>query len=155
MKTTLSKSDIKQLNEELYQLYGIESFLSTRDSVELIDKTFVVRNKELVFFYDEKCALLPHLRTLLKQNFLKKITVDMGAIPFVIKGADIMRPGIRMTDDAIRENDIVAIIDEKFGKPLAVGRSLYSSETLREQKTGKSVMSLHYVGDEVWKWSSQ
>ena len=75
---------------------------------------------------------------------------DMGAIPYVGAGADVMRPGIRSCDDGILAGDVVAVVDEKFGRPLAVGEALLASEELRAAAKGRMVHTLHYAGDKLW-----
>ena len=148
---TLSKSDIKKLNNQLNELYNIEP-LSKKDKVQLVEanvKYFKINNEILFFYYDD--LVVPTLKNLLKQNFLKKITVDMGAVKFVCSGADIMRPGITDVEDNIKENEIISIIDEKNKQPLAIGTVLFNTEDLRKQEKGKSIKNIHYAGDEIWK----
>ena len=79
-----------------------------------------------------------------------KIVVDMGAIPYVCKGADVMAPGIVSVKGEFEENDIVIVVDERHNKPLAVGVALLSSENIKTVKGGKILKNLHYVGDKLW-----
>lgn len=78
------------------------------------------------------------------------VVVDMGAVKFVVKGADIMSPGITDADPDIKEGDLVIIIDETHRKPLATGRSIISGPEMVENKEGKAVKSIHHIGDKVW-----
>ena len=82
----------------------------------------------------------------------KKVTVDMGAIRFVSNGADIMSPGIVAADENINPGDIVLIIDETHGKPLAIGISLITGEEMVENDSGKAIETKHYVGDDIWNF---
>lgn len=75
----------------------------------------------------------------------------MGAVKYVISGADIMRPGVVEIESEIMSGDFVLIIDVNNKKPLAVGVALFGSAEMREMKTGKVVKNIHYVGDDVWK----
>lgn len=79
------------------------------------------------------------------------VTVDMGAVPFVHNGADVMGPGIVDADPAIREGDLVWVRDERNKRPLAVGLALAPAAQLVKQP-GKKVRNLHRVGDEIWTW---
>ncbi|HUL62540.1 MAG TPA: RNA-binding protein [Methanocella sp.] len=79
----------------------------------------------------------------------KRVTVDMGAVKFVAKGADVMSPGIVDADADIRKGDLVIVCDEVHGKPLAVGRALVNADAMMGNR-GKAVKSLHYVGDRIW-----
>lgn len=75
----------------------------------------------------------------------------MGAIKFVTNGADIMRPGIKEINEKIKKNEIICVIDEKYGKPLAICRALFDADEIKEKKEGKVLENLHYVGDKKWK----
>ncbi|MBI5065362.1 DUF1947 domain-containing protein [Candidatus Woesearchaeota archaeon] len=152
MRKNLSKSEIKDLNQKLKELYGLEEFFDKKAVVILSDDKIIIENDVMFFTREDK--LIPTLKQLLKNNFLKKIAVDMGAVPFIIKGADIMRKGIKEIADNIKEGEIVAVIDEKHHKPLAVGIALFNSEGIKLQTEGKSVKNIHCVGDELWKNSS-
>lgn len=155
MKTrTLSKSEIKILNQDLFQEYGIEP-LSKKELILSVEGNSDEINYLKIdgipsFFYHEE-TLLPTLRMLHKENFLKKITVDMGAVKFVASGADVMRPGIKDIDAGIHQNEIVSIIDINNKKVLAIGKALFSSEEMNNLKEGKCIQNIHYVGDDVWK----
>jgi PUA domain protein len=151
-QTTLSKRDINDLNEEVKDKYSIEGFFSEDDFVAMAEDTYILKDGELMFFYKEE-LLLPSLRLLLKNNFLKKVTINMGAVPFIAKGADLMRPGIVGVDAYVEEGNIVAIVDEKNMKPIAVGQSLFSKEEMERMEVGKIVLNLHHVGDDVWNFS--
>jgi PUA domain protein len=78
------------------------------------------------------------------------VVVDMGAVKFVIKGADIMSPGITDADPNIKEGDLVVIVEETHNKPLATGRSLISGPEMVENKEGKAVKTIHHIGDKLW-----
>ncbi|TFF96971.1 DUF1947 domain-containing protein [Candidatus Thorarchaeota archaeon] len=107
---------------------------------------------ELVFFEHEK-RMFPTLRSLLDGIVtIPEVTVDMGAVRFVVNGADIMRPGITQVDNGISANDIVAVVDETHRKPLAIGVSKISTEELRATDTGKVVFSVHHVNDALWEF---
>ena len=80
----------------------------------------------------------------------KHVIVDMGAVKFVAKGADVMSPGIVDADKNIQPTDIVWICDEKNKKPLAVGIAIISGEEMIKKEKGKAVVIFHYVGDNFW-----
>jgi PUA domain protein len=79
----------------------------------------------------------------------RQIIVDAGAVRFVVNGADIMNPGIVSADQEIVAGDLVIIAEEKYKKPLAIGRALIDGPMMKGE--GKAVKSLHHVGDQVWK----
>ena len=151
-KKTLSKKEISSLNEKVQSTYGLEDFFSKKDLVVLVDDEIIVNNNVPVFFFKDD-NLIPTLHLMLKNPFLKKVVVDMGAVKFVVKGADIMRPGIVSFNDNIEKNEIVLIVDETNKKPLSIGRLLFSSEEARSQENGKTIENIHWIGDEIWKTS--
>jgi PUA-domain protein len=130
---------------------GLE--LSKKDSVVLIEddnkKIISVNKKPYLFYYGDK--LVPTLKLLQTKELLKKITVDMGAIKFVVNGADIMRPGITKIQEGIEKNEFIVIVDETHQKPLAVGIALLNSEEMEKETSGKVIKNIHYVGDDLWK----
>jgi len=141
----------KDANEELEQ-YNLT--LSKKDHVELLEDKykFILINKKPAFFYHDDRAV-PTLKFLQENNLLKKTTIDMGAVKFIINGADIMRPGIKEIEDGIKKDDVIVIIDEKNKKPLAVGIALFGTEEMKAMSSGKVIKNIHYVGDEVWKFA--
>ncbi len=79
------------------------------------------------------------------------VTVDMGAVKFVYNGADVMAPGIVEADPGIAPGDLVWVRDERNRRPLAVGEALTSGAEMSASEKGKSVRSIHHVGDDLWK----
>lgn len=77
------------------------------------------------------------------------VTVDAGAVPFIVKGADVMKPGIVSADPAIKEGDNVIVIEETHGKPLAIGRALVDASQMTGTG-GKVIKTIHRVGDKLW-----
>ena len=155
-KKQLSKSEKKELNQKLNEAFGIQEFFTKKDKVELEDlpdakhMLFLRRDDEPVFFYLEQ-RIIPHLKLLLKQDILKSIIIDMGAVKHVTNGADIMRPGIVDTDKTIKKGDLIVIRDQQHKKALAVGEALLSGDEILHAKEGKMIRNLHWVGDKIWQ----
>ena len=110
----------------------------------------VLVDDEIDFFFVENSVFFT-LRGLYKykprENF---VVVDMGAIGFVAKGADVMTPGIVDADIGIQKDDLVWICDETYHKPLAVGIALINGEQMKNKGAGKAIKNIHYVGDKLW-----
>jgi len=83
--------------------------------------------------------------------FISRIVVDMGAVPYVCKGADVMAPGVVSIKGEFEENDLLLVVDERHGKPLAIGVALFNSQAMKNVKHGKIVKNVHHVGDKLWK----
>lgn len=82
---------------------------------------------------------------------LPKVVVDMGAVPHICNGADVMVPGIRRVDGDFGNGAPVAVVDERHGKRLAVGMALMDSSSISRAGRGKAVKNVHYVGDGLWR----
>lgn len=111
----------------------------------------------LLFLGPDAVALLlgdgiaPTVRGLLAFPASRRhVTVDMGAVPFVYNGADVMAPGIVDADPAILEGDFVWVRDERHRRPLAVGRALMDGPTMAREEKGKAIETIHHVGDALW-----
>jgi PUA-domain protein len=148
MKSTPLK--VKELNRQIEHL-GVN--YHKKDQVVLLEddkyKLIMVNKKPEFFYYEEK--IVPTLKLLQDKDILKKITVDMGAVKFVVNGADIMRPGIVEIEDGIIKDDFIVIVDVNNKKPLAVGIALLPTEEMRNATGGKVIQNIHYVGDDLWK----
>jgi PUA domain protein len=81
---------------------------------------------------------------------MPKIVVDMGAVPYVCKGADVMAPGIVRVEGEFGVGDLVLVVDVNHGKMLVIGEALYDAENARKVEKGAVVKSLHFVGDKIW-----
>ncbi len=151
-RTILKDRDSKPLIEDLNKIAGFEH-LSRKARVE----TEVVKSSEIIFVdgvpiaFKRDGRLIPVLTNTSALEKLPRVTVDMGAVPHVVGGADIMAPGIRRVEGSFGESDLVVIVDEKHGKFLSVGTPLVTSETLVATKKGKVIANIHYVGDPVWE----
>jgi PUA-domain protein len=107
---------------------------------------------------DEAIALIlgdtigPTIRGLLTFPATKRhVTVDMGAVPFLYNGADVMAPGIVDADSTIRSGDLVWVRDERNRQPLAVGRAIMDGLTMAREERGKAIETIHHVGDDLWR----
>ncbi len=138
----LSKSEIKDLNVTL-ESFGL--VFDRKDILEESDRFIRKDGKAVLFFHEGRW--LPSLHAIAS---LKSVRIDKGAIPFMLKGADVMRPGITSWDESIKEGDLIAIQDEAHRKSVALGIALMGSEDLAVQKVGKAVKNIHFVGDEIW-----
>ena len=78
------------------------------------------------------------------------VTVDMGAVKFVCKGANIMRPGITKFSD-FESGEIVCVIEESQNKFLAVGKAEISSKEAEDASNGEVIKNMHYISDDFWE----
>ena len=125
------------------------------ESAKVFDEVSV--GEGAVYFVDgsalilrTRFGLLPSLKFQDILNSLPRVIVDMGAVAHVVNGADLMRPGIRSLQD-FAKGDLLLIVDEKYGKPIALGVADFDSATMGAMVKGKIIVNVHYVGDELWK----
>ncbi len=143
-KRTLSNSELKLLTLSFFEL-------SKEDIVEEADiggKTVLIVNRVPIGVQFEG-VWYPTLKGI--RTPLKKIQVDAGAIPFVLKGADVMRPGITVIDSAIAKSEAVLVVDPN-GKPLGVGLALFDGASMQAMPKGKVIKNLHAIHDEIWNY---
>jgi PUA domain protein len=149
----LREKEVKALAEEMANNLGVEAFRPGEpvDRAESTDFDILfINNVAEGMIYQDKVFLT--VRGLLRHRPQRaSVTVDMGAVPFVTKGADIMGPGIVDADPAVRPDDLVWVKDINNGVPLAVGVALVSGEEMRERSPGKAIKNLHHVSDKLWK----
>lgn len=81
------------------------------------------------------------------------VTVDMGAVRFVCKGANVMRPGVT-AHDRFEAGQIVCVKEERHGKYLAAGTAAMSGDEADAAQNGEVVRTLHYVSDRIWEAAS-
>ena len=146
----LKKKKVKEIKSELGD-YG--SFINNKDKLEFLESEkydFILVNGEpYIIMINNKPY--PTLKAALNINLDGKIVVvDMGAVRFMSKGADVMSPGIVDADESIVPEDIVIIVDETHNKPLAIGISQITGNEMVENNEGKAIKTIHYVGDEIW-----
>ena len=98
---------------------------------------------------DEYLPFLTEISTLDKFPYVQ---VDMGAVKFICKGANLMRPGIKKFSK-FSKKDIVCIVEESQNKFLAVGKSEVDSSELENMDKGEVLKNLHYISDKSWEVS--
>jgi PUA-domain protein len=134
---------------------NLVTIVGSKANVETVEADFgqiiLVNGKPLLFKVDDH--VLPTLFFNELSVHMPRIVVDMGAVPYVCKGADVMAPGIRRIEGEFGNGDLVVVVDETHGKALALGESLYDSQTARTTKKGAVVKTLHFVGDKIWNFA--
>ena len=150
----LKTKEIRAFQNDLKNTFG-NDFFDEKSSVETGNfeeiKIVLIDGEPCFMIYENKImfTLLGLEKYMPKQNY---VVVDMGAVKFVTNGADVMAPGIVDADENIDEDDQVWICDETHHKPLAVGIALMSGEQMLEEKQGKAIRTIHYVGDHLWNF---
>jgi PUA-domain protein len=151
----LRQKETSSLAAVLAEKFGTVLF-SEDDPVEMaevygLEQNVYILNNEIVAIDIENSPYLS-LSGLLRFGATRLyMTVDSGAVRFVVNGADIMGPGVLDGDREIRKGQIVWIRDEKYGRPLAIGRCVVDSSLFGKKERGKYAESLFHVGDRLWR----
>lgn len=150
LKPKEAKADLSMVSERLGM--SLEAVIDPKANVEVAEMDFgqvLLINGEPLFFKFEG-NVLPTLFFADLLAKLPKIVVDMGAIPHVCNGADVMAPGIVRVEGEFRKGDLVLVVDQKHGKSLALAEIMYNSGEFSGIKKGIAAKNLHYVGDRYW-----
>jgi len=153
---SLKYKDAKQFLLDVSKRLGtdVEQFFGSKARIELNEsetaEIFIFDGRPLLARSNGE--LFPTLSFEELFSIIPRIVVDMGAVPYVCKGADVMAPGIVAVEGEFKENDLLLIVDERHGKPLAIGVALFSSEAMKTVSHGKTIKNLHYVGDKLWNY---
>jgi len=93
---------------------------------------------------------LPFLSETKMLERFPNVMVDMGAVKFMCKGANVMRPGIKKFTE-FEKGQIVCIVEESQHKFLAIGKAMVSSSELENMEKGEIVKNIHYISDKFWE----
>jgi len=146
----ISKSETSKILEQIKSQWKIE--LSKQKNI----KTHDVNEKGVIITGDGITAIkigeniLPFLDDIEVLEKFPYVKVDMGAIKFVCKGANVMRPGITKFSD-FESGEIVCVIEESQNKFLAVGKAEMSSKEAEDASKGEVIKNMHYISDDFWE----
>jgi PUA domain protein len=152
----LKEREAKALIREASERFGLdlEQFFKRKVDLEVVETDFAeifLLNGEPLLAREEESTY----PTLVFNDYFAvapKAVVDMGAVPYVCKGANVMAPGIRRYEGEFKKGALVFVVDEKHGKALGVGEALYDSEEARRVRQGIVIRNVHFVGDKTWNF---
>jgi len=151
---TIRKGQIADIFARLQEQIGEGAALFQSETVEILETStnlsfYLVNKKPVLMEYGG--WVFPTLKGAIERPFpQRRVSVDAGAIPYVINGADVMRPGITSVTPDIRAQAPIQVVDERHGKPLAIGIALLDAPQIGQSTAGKMCKNVHYVGDEIW-----
>jgi len=146
----ISKSETSKILERMKLQWKID--LPKQKNI----KTHDVNEKGVIITGDGITAIkidddiLPFLDDVPILEKFPYVTVDMGAVKFVCKGANVMRPGITRFSD-FESGEIVCVIEESQNKFLAVGKAEMSSKEAKDANRGEVIKNIHYISDDFWE----
>lgn len=147
-----SKSQTAQILREVREAWGFELPRVKNLMVHEIEGARIMAGGGLALAH----AGGSYVPLLTQPDLLSKfpsVTVDMGAVKFVCKGANVMRPGITDMGE-FAAGGVVCVLEERHGKHLAVGTASASSADAEASGRGEVVRNVHYVSDRIWDAAS-
>lgn len=144
----------KKLKKVINELGEYSDLIPAKSKVEMLEAEpyplLLVNGEPNILLIDEKP--FPTLKAALSMELnFKKVVVDMGAVKFMVNGADVMSPGIVDVSDNIKKDEIVIIIDEMHHKALAIGIALIDGYEMIKNTDGKAIKNIHHIGDAIWE----
>lgn len=152
----LKDKEARSLFAEFEALFGFELSepLGRRPKIEVLEFS----EMGALYIIDGKATLvslggelLPALVYEPLLGRLPSLVVDMGAVPHICNGADVMAPGVVDVQGEFKAGALVVVRDERHGKAIAVGKALLESGEIALKRRGKVVRTLHFVGDKPWE----
>ena len=151
MKSNLiSKSETTALLKIVSERWGIEfpKIKNVKVHQILDDAQIITGDGIKILKVDDN--YLPFLTEIEMLKRFPAVTVDMGAVKFMCKGANLMRPGIKEFTEFKKDN-LVCIVEESQHKFLAVGKAMVDSSELESMEKGEIVENIHYISDRFWE----
>jgi PUA domain protein len=152
---SIRKDEIAGVMEELRAQIGEGAELFRSDRMEKVETDspfilYLIHRQPMLMRY--QTWVFPTLKGALEHPFhQRRVTVDQGAIPFLVNGADVMRPGIRSITDDVKAGAPVLVMEEVHQKPIAVAVARYDAKQILLETKGKMCKTVHFVGDLLWR----
>lgn len=151
-KWVLSWRDSAEMVQKIESSLGMTLNLPKSSQAECAEpeEGVVFVNLDGLTFVKAEDRFVPFLGSPKVLEMFPSVTVDEGAIRFLLNGADVMRPGIRKFDDWGSPGTIVVVKEEKKGRAIAIGLSTVSGSEAFAMTKGSCLKNLHHVGDRYW-----
>ena len=151
MKSNLiSKSETSIVLKNVTKQWGIELPKIKNLKVHQIENNAQIITGKGIKILRIDDDYLPFLTETAMLEKFPNVMVDMGAVKFMCKGANVMRPGIKKNTE-FEKDKLVCIVEESLHKFLAVGKSMVSSIELENMEKGEVVKNMHYISDKFWE----
>jgi len=146
----ISKSETSELLKTVSEKWGIEFPKIKNVRVhQILDDAQIITGAgiKILKVNNDYLPFLSETETLKK---FPNVIVDMGAVKFMCKGANVMRPGIKKYTE-FETDSLVCIVEESQHKFLAIGKSLVASSDLENMQKGEVIKNIHYISDRFWE----
>lgn len=161
--TTLKSSTVRGIKRGICDQYPslepfIDDIIPKKDDVKegkgKDHLNFVVVRGAPLFFRVREGPYFPTLRLLHQYpDMMPRVGVDKGAVKFVLKGADVMCPGLTSAGGDVSADlpalAPVAVWAEGKAHALAVGFTKMSTKDIRTINKGVGIEAVHFCGDQL------
>lgn len=118
--------------------------------------TIACIDKEPLAFHAKGEPYVPTLRVVHKYpGLMPRVTVDKGAIRFVLNGANVKAPGLTSEGGSVEIDEPagtpVAVYAEGKASAIAVGTLAMDAKDIKPGVMGDAIKVLHYLNDGLWK----
>lgn len=148
-----SKHDSRDYIDRIQSACRIQLDVPRSAQVDIIEPedgaTFLVVDGRYTFVKQGE-SFVPYVGSQAVLDLLPSARIDDGAIKYILKGADVMRPGIVKYDEWGEKDRLVVVRDDAKGRGLAVGLSLVGSSDMPTLTKGMCIKNLHHAGDRFW-----
>ncbi len=150
-KHFISKKELRILREKVAGMGLDPSILANVEVEEIKDEKCYFVNKKPFIYEKGNETLIPMLFYLNEAKpQIRFVSVDDGAVPHVMNGANVFAQGITDMDPEIKSGDMV-FIRNKDSVYLAVGIAEKEASLIMADKKGEAVKLLHYPDDRIFK----
>jgi PUA domain protein len=146
----ISKSETSVVLKNVTEQWGIELPKIKNLKVHQIENNAQIITGKGIKILRIDDDYLPFLSETEMLERFPNVMVDMGAVKFMCKGANVMRPGIKKNTE-FEKDKLVCIVEESRHKFLAIGKSMVSSAELENMDKGEIIKNMHYISDKFWE----
>ncbi|MCL6089586.1 MAG: DUF1947 domain-containing protein [Candidatus Thermoplasmatota archaeon] len=144
----VSKKEAKSLKESLMEIGIIFPDLPVEIDERKGEKCYFVDGKPFVYVGRNVIPTLFLLNEIGSDSM--NVTVDDGAVPHIINGANVFAQGIIEMDQKIKEKSMVFIRNRK-NQYVGVGMSTRSYDDIMTNRKGEAIILVHFPGDKIMK----
>ena len=150
----IKKSQLASLMQKLTDTIGSDAALYNAPMIEIAETAskfniYIIDKKPLIM--EQDTWAFPTLRGAVLRPFSgHRIVVDMGAVPYMINGAVVLRPGIiSVTDDVVVRNPALVVYESR-DTPLGYVTARYNAAGIIARADGEAVIDIDSARDGVW-----
>lgn len=119
--------------------------------------SILIYKKELLFFQMRNGPWIPSLKLVHKYPFMvPQIQVDKGAIKHVLRGSNIMCPGVTSPGgkivEELKSNTVIQVRAEGKQYACAIGITTMSTQDILEKNRDTCIENIHYLNDGLWNF---